>query len=366
MKKIPARKRRYITLLAKRRFRRRWLEKVNRKAKRKSQDAVNAECFYLQAPRAFSAVVVRERRELLRFLSRMRKRILVHRKPLKIDFRRTDKMISCGTLLFIAELDRCIRATGGKVKVGYVSPRNKIVDQVIHQVGISSLLGRKTKVGADFDKSVRHWRFATGVHADATDFDKVLGRYEGRIATALSKSIFKGVTEAMTNCAQHAYEESRRDGMNIRQLERRWWMFSQEDDGILSVAFCDLGMGIPRSLPRVKGAALGWFKRLDSFLSGFSIRTKEAALIKAAIEIGQTRTDKDYRGLGLNQIVETAKVRQGSHVLILSNAGGYLLQPDRLIKEQLVQYDDSILGTLIQWNMPIAGGEVHDGAHSED
>lgn len=274
-------------------------------------------------------------------------------------------MVSCGTLLFIAELDRSIRATSGKVPVSYIPPKDKIVSQVIQKVGISALMGGRQQAKGDFDKTVRHWEFATGVQADAKDFDKVLGNYDGRIASGLSSSIFKGVTEAMTNCAQHAYLEPRQDGTRIRD-ERRWWMLSQEVDGQLSVAFCDLGMGIPRSLPRPDGALPGWRSKLDGFLSGLSNKSKESALIKAAIEIGQSRTHQDHRGLGLRQIVETAQVLSGSQVLILSNAGGYMIQPDRRRDEVLLKYDDSILGTLIQWNMPIADGEIHDGAHSEN
>jgi len=365
MKKLSQRRRDYALVLTRSRFARRKSEIDKRRARRRSLHMGNAVCFHLIAPRVFSASHSRDRQDLLQFLKLLRRRLVTHRKPLRIDFRKTEQMVSCGTLLFIAELDRCLRATRNKVHISYISPKDKIVSQVIQQVGISALLGRKQRLSGDFDKTVRHWHFASGVHADAKEFDKVLDSYEGIMAPALSNSIFKGVTEAMTNCAQHAYLESRGDGLSIHD-ERRWWMLSQEMDGILSVAFCDLGMGIPRSLPRQDGALPGWRGKLSGFLTSLSNKPKESSLIKAAIEIGQSRTKEEHRGLGLKQIVETVQKHPLSHVLILSNSGGYLLQPDRRREELLLKYDDSILGTLIQWNMPIAAGEIHDGTYSEN
>ncbi len=365
MKKVSKKVRRHATKIAQIRFSRRQAERTKRKARLRAAHVETAECFHLVAPPVFSAFNIHQRRCLIRFCAALRRRIVLIRKPVRIDFRKTERMFSCGTALFIAELDRCLRLTGGKISVRYISPRDKIVGQVIQQVGISTLLGRKRKQSDDFDKSVRHWRYATGVHADAKDLDRMLESYEGIVTPALSKSIFRGVTEAMTNCAQHAYLETRRDGLNVRD-ERRWWMLSQEVDGELSVAFCDLGMGIPRSLPRKHQEQPSWRKALQDLLAGLARHPQESALIKAAIEIGRSRTNADNRGLGLRQIVETAQQLRGSNVLILSNAGGYLLQPDRRTEELLIKYEDSVLGTIIQWNMPIAAGEIHDGKHCEN
>lgn len=366
MKKLSNKAWEYSKTLTRTRFERRQSEVAKRRARRRALHVETAECFNLEAPAVFSAFNTAERRALLRFLTALRRRIVDVRKPVRIDFRRTQKMISCGAVLFIAELDRCLRLTRGSVKVSYCAPKDRIVAQVIQQVGISSLLGRPQRLRDDFDKTVRHWRYATGVHADATDFDRVLESYEGRMAAALSKSIFKGVTEAMTNCAHHAYVAPRIDGCPAWR-EKRWWMLSQEVDGELSVAFCDLGMGIPRSLPsRLPNVSRDWFDRLAGFLANHVGRPQESAMVKAAIEIGCTRTNAEHRGLGLIQIVETARQLPGSSVLILSNAGGYLLQPDRRTEEVLLKYNDSILGTLIQWKMPIAVGEIHDGNNREN
>ncbi|BAK76764.1 hypothetical protein NH8B_1949 [Pseudogulbenkiania sp. NH8B] len=224
------------------------------------------------------------------------------------------------------------------------------------------LFGRRRRLDeSGFDKSVKHWQFATGSCADATEFDSVLGDFEGKITTQLSRSIYKGVTEAMTNSAHHAYEDSRNDGTGIVD-EKRWWMFSQEMDGELYVVFCDLGIGIPRSLSRDVNVSAGWRPALAAFMDRFKAHQRQPTLIKAAIEIGRTRTNKPNRGLGLPQIVETVDKSGKGRVIIHSNAGAYFRSPGGKANEILIQYNQSIMGTLIQWSVPI---ETSDGSHGE-
>lgn len=350
--------------LSKRRGARRLRERMKRKNRRRAKHPEYSDCLNLKAPRVFSLANHHHRASLLKFLRALRRRALAIGKGLRIDFSGTAQMVACGTLLFVAELDRIIRITTGRVSITMRRPKDKIVGQVLHQVGVINLLKAKPYQQDEFADNVKHWRYATSVHAVADDFDRVLTECEGKITPALSKSIYKGVTEAMTNCAQHAYLEPREDGFRISD-ERRWWMFSEELDGKLHVAFCDLGMGIPRSLPRVADeTSAGWLDVLRGFLQAFTPDKHEAALIKAALEIGQSRTKEPHRGLGLRQIVDTVSLEPGSSVLIFSNKGAYELVPDRRITERLIQFEDSIMGTLIQWSMPIHHRD--DNEHGAD
>lgn len=364
MHHIPPAERARWQRLSDRRGRRRRQERIKRKDRRRAKHPVYADCLTLKAPRVFSVSNRHHRAELLRFLRALRHRTLAVGGALRIDFSGTKQMVSCGTLLFVAELDRIIRITTRKVRITMRRPKDKIVGQVLHQVGVISLLGARPYQQDEFADNVKHWHYATSVHAVADDFDRVLDECDGKITPALSKSIYKGVTEAMTNCAQHAYLEPREDGYRISD-ERRWWMFSEELDDKLHVAFCDLGMGIPRSLPRIGDeTAVGWMEMLRGFLQGFTQDKHEAALIKAALEIGKSRTKEPHRGLGLKQIVDTVALAPGSSVLIFSNRGAYELIPDRRIRERLIQFDDSIMGTLIQWSMPLHHRE--DNEHGAD
>lgn len=251
-----------------------------------------------------------------------------------------------------------LRRTKGLVPVSCVFPKDKIVEQVLHQVGILKLLRSRSRISVEeFDATVKHWHFATGVNTDASGIDSMLTDFEGMLTPALNTSIYKGITEAMTNSVNHAYIEPRVPKSGVVE-EPRWWLFSQELDGELSVVFCDLGIGISRSLPRAEGSQSNWLPLLSDYMihlkEKFGINKPEAALIKAAIEIGQTRTNLSHRGKGLKQVIDTIEQSSGKgEVEIHSNSGFYAFTPLAIIREKLVQHSDSINGTLIQWRVPI-------------
>src|SRR5206468_2553619 len=115
------------------------------------------------------------------------------------------------------------------------------------------------------------------------------------------------------------YIRERGDGISHTEDLRRWWMFSQEKDNQLSVAFCDTGIGIPRSIktsgdwsPSLVQNAL---KRL-----GLGEET-DAALIRSSIELHESRTGEQHRGRGLGQILDVVRRASKGQLMIHSNSG---------------------------------------------
>lgn len=100
--------------------------------------------------------------------------------------------------------------------------------------------------------------------------------------------------------------------------------------------------GIPRTLPIKRS---GVFQGLKEKL-GF--HPADSDCIEAAIEDSRTRTGKAERGKGLGNIIEAVSNFNGS-ALIFSNKGGFLLHNG---KESKLNYQSSILGTLIMWSVP--------------
>jgi len=291
------------------------------------------------------------RRKLTAFLDRIRNVTIGQSREAFIDFSDTERLGPGGTLLFLAEIDRIKRARRGERLLSCNFPRNRIVEQVLQQVGILDILGRKARlVESRFGETVRHWRFATGNSVEGEKVEPFVGPLDGRLAASLTDGLYVGLTEAMTNCSQHAYEEHRQDGIETTPDLRRWWMFSQEKDGLLSVAFCDLGMGIPRSLD----VSRQWDKSVvASILSrlNFTSRT-EANLIRAAMELRKTRTQLSHRGKGLPQILDVVREAASGFLQIHSNRGmfHYNAASD---KEILEDFPQSIRGTLILWELPL-------------
>ena len=294
----------------------------------------------LKAPDIFTISSKDNRRSLLRFLGKLRETVVLRKHAVRIDFSGTQKMFADGTLLFYAELSR-IKRLKGSIEIRCFPPRNDKVAQVLKQVGIFDLVGYRRKIETTHD-DVIHWRSANGHEVIGEKFDEVLGHYDGQIAEALSQKLYLGFTEAMTNCHHHAYIGVRPDGLNVMQEPKEWWMFSQERDGLLTVVFCDLGIGIPGTLPIQKPTL---WQRVQSFGSKL-----DAHAIQEAIGESRTRTGLHHRGKGLKQLVDVIAKVDGGQVNIFSNRGRFTLKSD---SESISQFKDDIYGTLIIWQVPI-------------
>lgn len=155
------------------------------------------------------------RGSLLRALYILRKRVGVDGKNVTLDFSLTEKMHAEGTLLFLAELKRLMRHVKGKVEIDCILPHNNKVAQVLKQVGILGLLGVTTPI-EPVDDDVVNWKAAHGTQVLGEKYDDILQQYDGDIAELLQDKLYTGITEAMTNVINHAYDFSREDGLEVK------------------------------------------------------------------------------------------------------------------------------------------------------
>lgn len=293
----------------------------------------------IKAPFEMDISKAEVRKSTLQFLGKIRSQVSQGCRRVWIDFTETRKFVSGGTLLLYAELTRLIESTQG-LRIRSSLPKSNKAAQVLQQVGLSRLLKTKNKTKC-LDGDVVNWRSARGQGALGEKYDEILGYYDGLITDSLQSELYTGITEAMTNAHQHAYIEQRGDGIVTDSDYRPWWMFSQEKDGKLSVVFCDLGVGIPASLPRTR-------PRLWHFMDRLNLT--EGRQIEGAVRNSQTRTRKQHRGKGLRQIIETISSCVGGKALIFSNKGWYSMQSGR---QRSGDFGDSIMGTVIFWQMPL-------------
>lgn len=331
-----------------RRLRQKRISAKRQRRKRKRQRFVEGfkwKSFHrITAPVQFRLLHKKHRSSLLKFLAKLRNAVMKGSNPnILIDFSNTESMWADGTLLFKAELDRLLRIFKEKRCLRCLPPKNKKVAQVLKQVDIFRLLKRRwNKKG--YYKDVIYWRHANGFQVDGSKYKDILEPYDGVIPKFLADGFYKGITEAMTNCHHHAYMLPREDGLNQSNEPRAWWMFSQERDGFLTVVFCDLGVGIPKTFPI--NEALGW-KKLFAKVGG---PPSDGSVIEEAVESSRSRTGKAYRGKGIKQLFDTASESAGGMVQIFSNRGCYDFSNG---KGTVHNFNDSILGTLIQWKAPL-------------
>ena len=346
MKRLTRKARRRKIRICKKRARR--AKKKRRKLRKASLEL--QDYFQLKAPEIFTLSETNSREKLLHFIGRFRKACAVKKRWIFIDFSMTRRMLADGTLLFFAELSRLRQVTKSfRLRFRCNRPRNTKVAQVLQQVGIFKLLGYRKSIQTTFP-DVIHWRSASGSEVNGEKYEPVLGHYDGLIADALRKKLFGGVTEAMTNCRHHAYLDIRPDGLNINleKEPKEWWMFTQEKDERLTVVFCDLGIGIPGSLPRKQ-------PKLWNLVKQSFVRDLDAHAIQEAIKHSKTSTGLHYRGKGLKQLIDVVSSSEDGRVRIYSNKGCFTLKSG---KEEIAQFEDNILGTLIYWSIPI--GDLKD------
>lgn len=285
-----------------------------------------------------------DRFQLVVFLAKLRQAFASDfRGTVLIDFARTKRFVASGTLLFYAELNRLISYGEGRVQVKCTEPANILASQVLNQIGIYKLCQHPHN-GRATHRDVVHWRVAHGWQIDAERYAPAIEAHEGKLAEPLLNGVFRGLAEATANAVEHAYEEVRNDGLEYVSETKDWWLFSQAKDGQLFVAICDLGIGIPRSLP-MKRVTL--FEHLMARL-GFA--PSDAHCIQAAVEDSRTRTGKAERGKGLGNIIDAVSRSNDGTAIVFSNSGCYSLDKG---KESIGNYRTSILGTLIMWRLSL-------------
>jgi len=301
----------------------------------------------ISAPFAFNIHGDQNRATFIKFVTKIRDAVIFRRALVYLDFSKPEVLRPAAVLLFVAELDRMKRIVGNDFAVRIENVRVPRVSQVLQQVGVYDICGGKNlRISEEaFDDSVKHWRYATGVRA-GDETNEAFENFEGRLSPELAKGMWKGVSEAVVNSVQHAYVEPRfKSGPRLGHS--RWWMFSHEKEGELQVIVCDLGIGIPRSLP------LNWEPGLlDRLLSTFTKDGNDVRSIRAALAVGASSTGAPHRGKGLQQIWNTLRNAKGASVAILSNHG-QLSWSGVDQKEFALEFGTSINGTMIIWTVEI-------------
>ncbi len=302
---------------------------------------------YRPASRYFAPKVITiddplHRRELLVFLEQLRNHYRCKRDlTALIDFTRTTHLVCSGTLLLYAELNRLIAYSSNTVKLRCTESPSNRASQVLKQVGLYRLCSNKCNVTTNRDDVV-HWKVVQGKLVDNSLYAPTIEGYQDRLGPEMIDELLGGLGEATTNAIHHAYDDLRQDGLRYRS-EKEWWMFSQIKDGNVSVAICDLGIGIPASLP---------LKR-PNIMEKLFLRKEtpsDADCIREAIVEGRTSTSLDGRGYGLGNIVNVVEGVEDGMVIVYSNRGRYDSRDDSPFP---YNYADSILGTMIYWSVPI-------------
>lgn len=286
---------------------------------------------------------------LASFLEHLRIAVSSGLKVVRLDFRRTEMVFSEGMLLFYSELQR-LRDMYPRSVFACSPSKVDRVNQVLQHLGVFALLGYQSAVVPN-RPDVITWRALSSAEYEAKAVGELIEMYAS-LKGERARHLFRSVTEAMGNAVRHAYMEPRKDGLKA-PVKKKWWMFVREGSADMTVAICDLGIGIPRSLPIKHPAEFiqAAIAKVSSAVNAPTHRGKaDANMIHAAMEINRTRTGVAGRGKGLRDLQRIVDEVPGGRLMIISNRG-------RLIYSNGVfsryGYERSIKGTLVLWTIPL-------------
>lgn len=296
----------------------------------------------ISAPTIFTLIDVTWRKRLLSFLSNVRRATKSYQQ-VTLDFSPIKRLHPCGTLLFVAEITRLLDTF--KCKFRATRPRDEIVEQMFQHLGLLGRLGVTHRLSISH-KRVRNWTYHSGTDVDLTSLENLKERLDAKLGDDLAFDLLSAMQEAITNAVHHAYVEVRPDGIKCKN--QGWWLFAEySDEGVMYLSVCDLGVGIRRTLPRRSPWPIA---AIESVLQRLGTNTSlDAKYIKAAIELGATRTGKGNRGKGLHEMLELVKAGSSGGLRIFSDRGMYTYNGSTGV-EKILDYGQSIMGTLIQWS----------------
>lgn len=313
----------------------------------------------VKAPPAIDIYNVRNHEKTVKFLTDLRRTVSAKQK-VRICFRDTHAITAAAGLLFIAELDRLTKHYPN-AKYESTPPRKQVdkkfgnetfvVESALNRIGFYKLIGKQERNLPEYP-NVKCWNHAQGLIADGSIAGELLSQLGDTLSSTAKKRLYRGAIEAISNCVDHAYPTQRPDKLNIS--DNRWWMFVGIYMNRLAIIVCDLGVGIPVTLPQKHSSSV-----LNKVMEFLKIRgTNDSELIQAATYLSQTRTGEKYRGKGGKDIRSLITHYDNAKLVIYSNKGCYIDRnfPNGAQKrnaEMLSERRHSILGTIIEWTVPL-------------
>jgi hypothetical protein len=171
------------------------------------------------------------------------------------------------------------------------------------------------------------------------------GRLERELkgSTGYDQQIYVALVEAMKNAFQHAYPDDLKSIKFDPRIDKRWWMAASIDQSRrnIEVAFLDLGITIPGSLP---------FSWLWEHLTLEARTGSDLAQIIEALRYGHSRLGEPHRGKGFANIIYPTSLHKDNYMSILSGRGLCYVGHEKWFG---IEMPERFAGTLIRWKLTL-------------
>ncbi|WP_145980375.1 hypothetical protein [Pseudomonas lurida] len=284
-----------------------------------------------------------------------------------ISFRDTTTITACAGLRMLAEVSYLLKLHPNLsfgCSFGKRRTRNKKssteIEQILQKIGFFSAIGRPAPTSMPLE-GVAVWEQLSGSLADGSLAASLLNNLPNSISKRSKAHLYKGAIEAMANSVDHAYPVEAGDNSDA---ENRWWMLVGKKQNSITQIVCDLGVGIPVTLPKKheEGTLTKIFRKIGV------LGSCDAELIHASTFIKRSRTNLPYRGKGAADIRSITEHFPSALLSIRSNRGCYvvagLAHPGKIRdgyeeiqgtkgREWSASYNGSIHGTMIEWTVSL-------------
>jgi hypothetical protein len=280
------------------------------------------------------------------FFQKIHKTVIGKSHRVSINFNNTKQITAAAMISFLAEVDTIISQSSlGRNCITFTHPKVDKVESVLKQIGFYDLLNKQKRATKDYD-DVAYWNYASGSNSDTQQASGAIKEIEAKISHRAQKKLYKGFTEAMANCVEHAYIEN----INANDVNTKWWAFAGIRNNMLVVVICDKGIGISKSLPLTRKEGM-----IEQFRNALQLkRLNDSAMIKIASRMGKTRTQQGNRGKGLKDVKSIIDTLNEGHLGIYSNKGYYrYFRKDSVLQDYMKEQKTSVCGTIIEWAIPL-------------
>lgn len=258
-------------------------------------------------------------------------------KRICIDFSSTKYVYSQAMLLLYAELHN-LKNIYPKIKFTCKKSRELRINHVLLQLDLFTFFNTHYSKIKSFN-NVDNWKTSSGKYAIADNYLDILPE-NYLLNKEISEDLYAACNEATINSKDHAYIAERALS-KVDFNKEAWWGFSEETDDYLSVSICDLGVGIPATIPSTNKDFWEKFKELFD-------AENHAEIIARAIERYESRTKEGHRGNGLKTIANFAKKNNNISLSIYSYKGFVGIENQEIKK---VNCKKAMQGTIISWKI---------------
>ena len=298
----------------------------------------------------------------------------LNKKPLilYLSFKNTKAVKATCMLLIYSTIDIAREASGVYTKIAIIwSKSSKVVNAVINGSGkFLPALEREKMLGSAPTLPVLMGDNQRVNELSEMITDYILREHFPDAVPEKEWEISSAIQESVDNVGRHAYPSV------TDHAEKKWWFCCDRIGDNLFLVIYDSGIGIPNSISKSNAVMLArvnylypdecaasteetideisTLKKMKAFLNVQMLKKKlmDGQLIRAAMHIDVTSTEKTKHGQGSKSIKGLITNDENSFLLIFSNHGFYRYSKDIGDNETSVQNrKHCIQGTLIQWSI---------------